>query len=184
MAEGFLINSANKNDFNEVLAKKFHRLYRGDQICILSYRNRVLTNHPEQMSMKVYLWENTSLRKLINGWYVIDYNAFANKSTSKSLFELLTLISLFFRYRIWEVSDLMTIQSSMFTLRWQTILCFMIWEESLYFSDQTYGKHCLSSMHLLDAISFLASTGKESMKRGTRGWAMNTKILTPIYFQD
>ena len=55
MAEGFLINSANKNDFNEVVAKKFHHLYRGDQICILSYRNRVLTNHPEQISMKVYL---------------------------------------------------------------------------------------------------------------------------------
>ena len=56
--------------------------------------------------------------------------------------------------------------------------------KSLQFSNQTYGKHCLSSMHLLDAISFLASTGKESMKRGICGWAVNTKILTPIYFQD
>ena len=56
--------------------------------------------------------------------------------------------------------------------------------KSLQFSNQTYGKNCLSSMHLLDAISFLASTGKESMKRGICGWAVNTKILTPIYFQD
>ena len=60
----------------------------------------------------------------------------------------------------------------------------MILEKSLYFSDKTYAKHCLSSMHLLTAISFLASTGKESIKRGTGGWAVNTKILTPIYFQD
>ena len=57
-------------------------------------------------------------------------------------------------------------------------------KKSLHFSNQTYGKHCLSSMHLLDAISFLASTRKESMKRGICGWAVNTKILTPIYFQD
>ena len=30
MAEGFLMNNANKNDFNEFLAKTFHHLYRGD----------------------------------------------------------------------------------------------------------------------------------------------------------
>ena len=41
MAEEFLMNSANKNDFNEVLAEKCHRLYRGDQIYILSYRDPV-----------------------------------------------------------------------------------------------------------------------------------------------
>ena len=60
----------------------------------------------------------------------------------------------------------------------------MILEKSLHFSDQTYAKHCFSSTHLPDAISFLASTGKESVKRGTHGWKVNTKILTPIYFQD
>ena len=67
MAEDFLMNSANKNDFNEVLAKKFHHLYRGDQIYILSYRDRVSTNHPEQVSMKVYLSKKVTLRKPING---------------------------------------------------------------------------------------------------------------------
>ena len=66
MAEDLLMNSANKNDFNEVLAKKFHHLHRGDQIYILSYRDRVLTNHPEQVSMKVYLSKKVTLRKPIN----------------------------------------------------------------------------------------------------------------------
>ena len=60
----------------------------------------------------------------------------------------------------------------------------MILEKSLHFSDQTYAKHCLSSMHLQYVIPFLASTGKESVKRGTRGWVVNTKIYTPTYFQD
>ena len=32
MAEDFLMNGANKNDFNEFLAKTFHHLYRRDQI--------------------------------------------------------------------------------------------------------------------------------------------------------
>ena len=41
MAEDFLMNSANKNDFNEFLTKKFHHLYRGDQIYILSHRDNV-----------------------------------------------------------------------------------------------------------------------------------------------
>ena len=36
----------------------------------------------------------------------------------------------------------------------------MILEKSLCFSVKTYAKHCLSPMHLLNAISFLASTGK------------------------
>ena len=40
--------------------------------------------------------------------------------------------------------------------------------------------HFISWKHLLDAISFLASTGKDSVKRGTCRWAMNTKILTLI----
>ena len=51
----------------------------------------------------------------------------------------------------------------------------MVLEKSLHFSDQTYAKH---------AISFIASRGKESVKRGTHEWAVNAKTLTPIYFQD
>ena len=60
----------------------------------------------------------------------------------------------------------------------------MILENSLHFSDETYAKHCLPPMHLLDVISFLVSTGEKSVKRGARGWAVNTKILKSIYFQD
>ena len=48
MAEDFLMNSANKNNLNEFLAKKFHHLYRGDQIYLLSHCDSVLTNHSEQ----------------------------------------------------------------------------------------------------------------------------------------
>ena len=44
------MNSASKNDFNEFLAKMFHHVYRGDQIYIISYRDSVLTNQPEQVS--------------------------------------------------------------------------------------------------------------------------------------
>ena len=57
-------------------------------------------------------------------------------------------------------------------------------EKSFHFSDQTYAIHCHSSMHLLEVKSFLAFTGEKSVKRGTCEWAVNTKILTPIYFQD
>ena len=49
IAEDVLMNSANKNDFNDFLAKTFYHLYRGDQIYILSYRDSVLTNHPEKV---------------------------------------------------------------------------------------------------------------------------------------
>ena len=49
IAEDFLMNSANKNNFNDFLANKFYHLYRGDQIYILSYRDSVLTNHPERV---------------------------------------------------------------------------------------------------------------------------------------
>ena len=48
--EDFLMNSASKNDFNEFLVKMFHHVYRGDQIYIISYRDSVLTNQPEQVS--------------------------------------------------------------------------------------------------------------------------------------
>ena len=47
MAEDFLMHSANKSNFIEFLSKNFYYLYRGDQIYILSYRDSVLTNHPE-----------------------------------------------------------------------------------------------------------------------------------------
>ena len=67
MAEDFLMNRAHKNDFNEFIAKKFHHLYGGDQIYIHSYRDSVLTNHPEQVSDEGDLSENASLRKPING---------------------------------------------------------------------------------------------------------------------
>ena len=60
----------------------------------------------------------------------------------------------------------------------------MVLEKSLHFSDQTYAKHYLSSMHLLNAISFIASRGKENAERGTHEWAVNTKTITPINFQD
>ena len=43
MAEDFLMNSVNKNDFNEFLAKAFYHPYRGDQIYILFHRDSVLT---------------------------------------------------------------------------------------------------------------------------------------------
>ena len=49
IAKDVLMNSANKNDFNDFLAKTFYHLYRGDQIYILSYRDSVLTNHPEKV---------------------------------------------------------------------------------------------------------------------------------------
>ena len=62
MTEGFLINSANKNDFNKFLDKKFQHLYRGDQIYFLSHRDSVLTNHPEQVSD-----EGVSIRKCQSG---------------------------------------------------------------------------------------------------------------------
>ena len=42
MTEDFLMNSRNKNDFNEFLAKKFCELYQGDQILIVTYRDGVL----------------------------------------------------------------------------------------------------------------------------------------------
>ena len=58
IAEDFLMKSANKDDFNEFLAKKFHHFYRGDQIYILSYCDSVFTNHPEQVS-----YESVSIRK-------------------------------------------------------------------------------------------------------------------------
>ena len=60
----------------------------------------------------------------------------------------------------------------------------MILGKSLHFSDQTYANHYLSSMHLLDPILFLASMRKESVKRRAHGWAVDTKLLTLIYFQD
>ena len=47
MAEDFLMHSANKSNFIEFLSKHFYYLHRGDQIYILSYRDSVLTNHPE-----------------------------------------------------------------------------------------------------------------------------------------
>ena len=50
MTEDFLMNSANKNDLNEFLAKKFKTLYRGDQIFNVTYQDTVLTNHPGHCS--------------------------------------------------------------------------------------------------------------------------------------
>ena len=42
MTEDCLMNSRNKNHFNEFLAKKFYELYQGDQIFIVTYRDGVL----------------------------------------------------------------------------------------------------------------------------------------------
>ena len=67
MAEDFLMNSVNKNDFNEFLAKKFHHPYRGDRIYILFHRDSVLTIILNKFLMKMYLSENASLRNSING---------------------------------------------------------------------------------------------------------------------
>ena len=47
MAEDFLMHSVNKSNFIDFLSKNFYYLYRGDQIYIVSYRDSVLTNHPE-----------------------------------------------------------------------------------------------------------------------------------------
>ena len=94
------MNSANKNNFNEFFAKRFHHLYRGDQIYILFYRDSVLTNHPEQVSN-----EGISIRKCQSekaDQRVIRHklHVLANKSTSRSLFELLTLMFSFFCHGI------------------------------------------------------------------------------------
>ena len=52
------MNSANKNGYNKFLVKKFHHLYRGNQIYILCHWVSVLTNHREQVSA-----EDVSIRK-------------------------------------------------------------------------------------------------------------------------
>ena len=67
MAENFLMSSANNNNFYEFLAKKINHLDSGDQTYILSHHDSVLTNDPEQVSDEVYLSENSSLKKAING---------------------------------------------------------------------------------------------------------------------
>ena len=82
------MNSTNKNDFNEFLAKKFYHLYRGDQIYILSHRDSVLTNNPEQVSD-----EGVSIRKCQSeevDQRVIRHtlHCVGQKSTSTPLFEL------------------------------------------------------------------------------------------------
>ena len=52
----------------------------------------------------------------------------------------------------------------------------------MHFSDQTYAKHCLSSMHLLDAISFLTSTGKKKCKAwDTRMCSEHKNTYTDVF---
>ena len=48
MSEDFLMNSENKNEFNELLARKFHELHRGEQVLIVSYRDSVLYKPPSE----------------------------------------------------------------------------------------------------------------------------------------
>ena len=96
MAEDFLMTSANKNDFNKLLAKAFHHLYIGDKIYILYYCDSVLTNHPEQvshegLSIRKCHFEEADQRVIRNTLYLLT-----NKSLSRLLFQLLTLIFSFF----------------------------------------------------------------------------------------
>ena len=42
------MNSENKNEFNELLARKFHELHRGEQVRIVSYRDSVLYKPPSE----------------------------------------------------------------------------------------------------------------------------------------
>ena len=96
IAEDFLITSANKNDFNKLLAKTFHHLYIGDKIYILSYCDSVLTNHPGQvsqegLSIRKCQFEEADQRVIRNTLYLL-----ANKSISRLLFQLLTLMFSFF----------------------------------------------------------------------------------------
>ena len=48
MSEDFLMNSENKNEFNELLTRKFHELHRGEQVLIASYRDSVLYKPPSE----------------------------------------------------------------------------------------------------------------------------------------
>ena len=157
MTEDFLTNSANKNDFNEFLAKTFHHLDRGDQIYILSYRGSVLTNHPEQFSD-----EGVSIRKCQSGEVdqrvIHDTLHCVGQQICKQIVVrtidtnvLILLISYLGGFTSCDTSAINVyaeiINSSIF----------YDLEKLLHFSDQTYAKHCFSSMHLLAAISFLAS---------------------------
>ena len=120
IAEDFLMNSVNKNGFNEFLAKKFHHLYRGDQIYILSHRDSVLTNHPEQvsdegLSIGKCQSEEADQRVIRHTLHCVGqhiYKQLVVRTIDTGV--LILLISCFTSY---EVSHLMTIQPSMFTLR-------------------------------------------------------------------
>ena len=92
----FLMNSASKNVFNEFLAKTFHHVYRGDQIYIISYRDSVLTNQPEQVSdegfsIREYQSEEADQRVIRHTLHCVGQH-----TTSRSLFEPLTLMFSFF----------------------------------------------------------------------------------------
>ena len=157
------MNSASKNVFNEFLAKTFHHVYRGDQIYIISYRDSVLTNQPEQVSdegfsIRECQSEEADQRVIRHTLHCVGqhiYKQIVVRTIDTDVF--LLLISYLGGFTSYDTSAVDVCAEMI------SILSFMILQKSVHFSDQTYAKHSLSFMHLLDAISFLASTGKESV---------------------
>ena len=92
----FLMNSASKNDFNEFLAKTFHHVYRGDQIYIISYRDSVLTNQPEQVSDEGFSIRECQSEEADQRVIRHTLHCVGQHTTSRSLFEPLTLMFSFF----------------------------------------------------------------------------------------
>ena len=171
MAEDFLMHSANKSNFIEFLSKNFYYLYRGDQIYILSYRDSVLTNHPEHPVI-IRLW-----------WRFIYHKMPVWRIQLTGDMSYITLCwptdlqaDRCSNYWHW-CSHSSDIVFRRFHILWHFSRQCLHWDDKQFYLLWYWKNHCISQIRHMQSIVFL-------LKRGTRGSTVSTKILTPIYFQN
>ena len=186
MAEDFLMHSVNKSNFIDFLSKNFYYLYRGDQIYIVSYRDSVLTNHPEHPVIirlwwrfiyhKIPVWR---IRVICHTLHCVGQQIYkqivVQTIDTDVLIRLILYLGGFTSYDTSAVNVYTEMINSSIFYDTGKIIAFLKLDIC----------KVLSFFYVFTKCDIVSSfIGKESVMCGTHGSTVSTKILTPIYFQN